>query len=139
MRRYHYLKTDPYVWDLVAQGVKTFEIRYNDRDYQRGDRLILDKTKYTGAEMKAGAPLEYGSDGIECEVLHVFKGPLYGLLEGWCILSIQFIVIHKLAGWGVVSCPSDRSTLTKMRANQWERYFVELRGACKEMGSQKRG
>lgn len=120
-----YLKTDPYAWDLVAQQVKTFEIRYNDRNYSRGDILILDKTKYTGAEMKAGAPLEYDCNGIECQVLDVFKGPAYGLLDGWCILSIEFKVIHKIHNWESREFPI-KKMLEDYRKKCWEDYFEEL-------------
>lgn len=93
----HYLKTDPAVFDAVKSGHKTFELRKDDRGYQVGDVLILQKTKYTGAEMKAGAPLEFtGWDGEKwlpeglCHLLvtHVLKGPIYGLAEGWVIMSV---------------------------------------------------
>jgi len=30
----HELKTDPLVYNAVCSGRKTFEIRYNDRDFQ---------------------------------------------------------------------------------------------------------
>ena len=52
----HELKTDPDVFDEVARGEKTFEIRYNDRNFQIGDRLTLRRTDFTGEEMKAGKP-----------------------------------------------------------------------------------
>lgn len=81
----HDLKTDPEVFDAVQRGDKTFEIRFNDRDYKVGDTLHLLKTVHTGAEMKAGAPLVYTADEIVKTVSHVLTG--YGLAEGWCCLS----------------------------------------------------
>lgn len=68
----HELKTDPEVFDAVAAGLKTFEIRYDDRGYQVGDQLILRKTRYTGAEMS-----------------HILRGPCYGLADGWVIISLE--------------------------------------------------
>ena len=38
--------------------------------------------------MKAGKPLEYTGHVIDVEVLHILRGPIYGLAEGWVIMSI---------------------------------------------------
>ena len=84
----HILKTDPEVFDLVMEGEKTFEIRLNDRDYQAGDDLCLRRTRYTGEEMSAGAPLEYTGSFWTVKATHVLNGPIYGLVDGWCIISI---------------------------------------------------
>jgi hypothetical protein len=88
MGKTHELKTDPEVFEAVAKGLKTHEIRYNDRDFQVGDTLKLRETFYTGAEMKAGKPLAYTNRDIVVTVTHVLTGPIYGLAEGWAILSI---------------------------------------------------
>ncbi|WP_313624132.1 DUF3850 domain-containing protein [Achromobacter sp.] len=86
-RQYHLLKTDPKVFQAVLSGAKTFEIRLNDRGYAVGDVLGLRETRFTGAEMRAGAPLVY--TGRECQrfVSHVLTG--YGLADGWCCLSFD--------------------------------------------------
>jgi hypothetical protein len=84
----HELKTDPEVFDAVADGLKTFEIRYDDRGYQIGDQLILNKTRYTGEEMKQGKPLEY-LDSYGATVSYILRGPIYGLADGWVIMSLQ--------------------------------------------------
>jgi hypothetical protein len=47
----HELKTDPYVFEEVFKDNKTFEIRYNDRNFEVNDILILKETKYTGDEV----------------------------------------------------------------------------------------
>ena len=39
--------------------------------------------------MAAGAPLVYTGDTISCKVIHVLRGPVYGLLDGWCLLSLE--------------------------------------------------
>ena len=37
----HYIKINPYAYEDVLDGRKTFEIRFNDRGYQRGDTVIF--------------------------------------------------------------------------------------------------
>lgn len=86
----HELKTDPEVWDAVASGSKTFEIRKDDRGYRVGDVLLLRRTKYTGAEMQQGKPLEYGGK-IRMTISHILRGPIYGLQDGWVIMSLDSI------------------------------------------------
>lgn len=85
----HDLKTDPEVFDAVARGEKTFEIRKDDRGFQVGDTLILRRTRYTGKQMHFGDPLEYTGEKEVRRVTHLLRGPLYGLAEGWVILSIS--------------------------------------------------
>ena len=85
----HELKTDPEVFDAVKSGLKTFEIRKDDRNFQIGDVLVLRRTKYTGEEMQNGMPLEYTGTPLTVVVSYVLRGPLYGLADGWSILSIR--------------------------------------------------
>ena len=47
----HFLKIEPRFYIPVEKGIKTFEVRLNDRDYQVGDVLILREFtngEYTG-------------------------------------------------------------------------------------------
>lgn len=85
------LKTDPSVFQAVWDGAKTFEIRFNDRDFEVGDLLILRETVSTGAEMKAGKALIFTHRSIRAIVSHVLRGPIYGLQDGWVILSLANI------------------------------------------------
>lgn len=84
----HDLKTDSEVFQAVINGLKTFEIRFDDRGFKVGDRLNLLETVSTGEEMKNGAPLEYTSGQWFAEVRYILRGPIYGLAEGWVIMSI---------------------------------------------------
>lgn len=81
------LKTDPEFFDLVWKGDKTFEIRFNDRDFKVCDFIALKETRYSASEMKAGKPLEYTGREIDAEITHVFSG--FGLLPGFVILSFR--------------------------------------------------
>lgn len=85
----HELKTDPDVFDAVSRGEKTFEIRRDDRGFEVGDKLILKKTVHTGAEMAAGAPLYFEGEPESYWVTYILRGPIYGLADGWVIMSIE--------------------------------------------------
>ncbi len=83
----HELKTDRTVFEAVAAGSKTYELRRNDRNFQVGDELWLRETQYTGEQMKAGSPLIYTHREQYRRIGHVLNGPIYGLADGWAILS----------------------------------------------------
>lgn len=85
----HKLKTDSWAFKYVVNGLKAFELRKNDRDYQAGDYLLLQETKHTAEEMANGSPLVYTGKEINVQVTHVLHGPMYGLKEGWVIMSIE--------------------------------------------------
>jgi ASC-1-like (ASCH) protein len=91
----HTLKTDSEVFQAVYRGKKKHEIRFNDRDYRAGDELVLKETMHTGSEIKAGEPLIYTGATILARVTHVLHGPIYGLMDGWVILSIDVFFTHK--------------------------------------------
>jgi hypothetical protein len=84
----HRLKTDQEVFQSVVDGFKNYEIRYNDRNFNVGDELWLRETEYTGEEMKNGKPLEYTGRTMEVQVIHILRGPIYGIKEGWVIMTI---------------------------------------------------
>jgi len=85
----HELKTDSILFDDVWAGNKTFEIRYNDRNFQVGDFLWLRKTMYSGKEMKQGRDLIYMNSEITAKITYILTG--YGLKNNWCILGIDVI------------------------------------------------
>lgn len=52
--KHHYLKILPEYYEEVLSGNKTFEVRFNDRDYQVNDILHLkefENGNYTGREL----------------------------------------------------------------------------------------
>ena len=92
------LKTDYKPFWGTWQGYKTNELRYDDRDFQVGDHLLLRETTYTAHEMALDEygeayPLEYTGREILVKVTHSLREDdgIYGLKPGWCVLSIKVL------------------------------------------------
>ena len=77
----HHLKILPKYYLLAVKGIKRFEIRKDDRDYKKGDYLLL----------KEYSKNEYTGNAIKVRVVHVLKDiPQYGLKKGFVLLSFDF-------------------------------------------------
>ena len=76
----HYLKIKPEYYKDVECGLKTFELRKNDRNFQVGDVLMLIKLDDKGNE----------TDQVtRVKVTYILKDcPQYGLKDGYAILGI---------------------------------------------------
>ncbi len=88
----HELKTDPDVFDLTARGQKPYEIRYDDREYECGDELVLKETVHKGTEMKHDPfkyPLKYTGRELRKYVVSILRGPRFGLERGWVIMALE--------------------------------------------------
>lgn len=81
----HVLKSDPAIFHAVESGLQTFELRYNDRNYQVDDVLILRETVFTGKEMADGAELIYTGRHLARRITYILSG--YGLGDGWVVLG----------------------------------------------------
>lgn len=76
----HTLKTWPDFFDAVASGDKTFEIRKNDRGFQKGDKLILEKFDPADPEKYTSA------NALYVDVTYVLNG--FGLKNGFVALGL---------------------------------------------------
>lgn len=95
----HYLKIKPQYFKDIERGVKTFELRKNDRDFQVGDVLMLIKLDDEGNET------DYV---IRVKVTYILKDcPQYGLQDGYAILGIntESIVKYVFNDYGYTSSP----------------------------------
>lgn len=89
----HELKTDPNVFEAVLNGFKPYEIRKDDRGFSVGDILCLRQTVYSGFQMaNDGKPLEFTGLACYAVITHILRGPIYGLKEGWVIMSISDVI-----------------------------------------------
>jgi hypothetical protein len=76
----HELKTHTQVFDQIKGGMKNFEFRKNDRDFQTGDKVIL----------KEYLPnlMQYTGEEITAIIGFVLRGPDFGVPEGYCCFSL---------------------------------------------------
>lgn len=77
--KHHILKTDRMPLNAVISGIKTHEVRVNDRGYKVGDLLYLRDSAYP----------DYPE--IVVEVTYITDGGSYGLPDNLCVMSIRRI------------------------------------------------
>lgn len=77
-RQHHYVKILPEYYMAVESGIKTFEIRFNDRNYKVGD--ILHLQEFCGGE--------YTGRVIEKEICYIIDSPEY-CKEGFVVLGLK--------------------------------------------------
>jgi hypothetical protein len=76
----HQLKTMPKYFEAVSMGIKNFEIRENDRDFNVGDFVELQEhDPYKG----------YTGRKLIKKITYVFRGGKYGLDKNFVVFSIQ--------------------------------------------------
>lgn len=88
-RQHHYIKIKPEYYRAIERGDKTFEVRYNDRDYQAYDVLHLQEWCGNG-EFSGG---EYTGREIIADVTYVFDNPEF-CKEGFVIMGIRVVSIN---------------------------------------------
>ena len=75
----HELKILPEYYEAIINGQKTFEIRFNDRDFRVGDTLLLeewDGKKYTGRI-------------VERKVSYLLDDSSGYVLDGYVVMSLR--------------------------------------------------
>jgi len=86
----HKLKTWPNYFEMMEKGIKTFEIRKNDRHYQTGDMLIL-KEYCPNTEQYTGQALAYeilSVISIKAVFSNVWNIDLPSEIEDFVIMSL---------------------------------------------------
>lgn len=89
----HTLKTWPRFYEAVFMGVKTFEVRRNDRGFQRGDKLRLVKwdpaTELYVNKYGEPTPDFYDATQITVRVAYVLNG--FGIEPGFVVMGIELV------------------------------------------------
>lgn len=90
MSQVHELKTLPNYWDAVNRGEKTFEVRRDDRGFQKGDTLRLLKMQKRAI---GGYEVEYDYSGgpsyvLTKRIIYVLTGGQFGIEPGYVVLGL---------------------------------------------------
>lgn len=72
----HYLKIESHWYNLLLDGVKTYEVRRDDRDYQKGDRIRFEV-----------GPSEITAYGVWTITHVMYQAPW--VADGYVILSLE--------------------------------------------------
>lgn len=82
----HELKTWPEYFQAVVSGVKTFEVRKNDRQFSPGDVLVLQE--YDPRVLNKDSGTSYTGRICEVEVCY-FLDNFVGIEPGYCLMAIR--------------------------------------------------
>ena len=90
MSQTHDLKTWPVYFDAVKRGEKTFEVRRDDRGFQKGDKLRLLRTREDKPHIvEHGYAIGAGlSHIIEKVITYVLTGGQFGIEPGYVVLGL---------------------------------------------------
>lgn len=79
-RKYHELKTEMEYYQAIERGDKTFEVRKNDRNFQKYDMVIL-------KEVVNGIPTGRKLDPME--IIYILPGGIYGIAPDYCVMQLK--------------------------------------------------
>ena len=83
----HNLKISDKLADAVLNGDKTFEVRYNDRGYNKGDRIV-----FTAVD-NAGVSTPHLLSTKVYEITYVLSG--WGIKENFVVFGIKQVEEEK--------------------------------------------
>lgn len=91
VKREHILKTWPEPWHAVADKLKRFEVRKNDRCFQTGDIVILRRTKpdSSGFQRVEYCPHTGRPFDLRFRIGWMLQGGQFGIEPGYCVFSLE--------------------------------------------------
>jgi ASC-1-like (ASCH) protein len=110
----HELKTLDEFMDDIATGVKSFEVRIDDRNYREGDTLIL--RGFDGAN--------YNDKTIWAIVTYILYGGKFGLEEGAVAMAIKVIDCNYMSV-NISFTKQEAIALMKSGQKLTHRYFAD--------------
>ena len=81
MKQVHRIKINWHYADAVMTGEKPFEVRYNDRSYQKGDLVHFEVVD----DVKLRIP--HALNDRTFRITYLIHG--YGLEQDWCVFGIK--------------------------------------------------
>jgi hypothetical protein len=88
---YHWLKTDPVYWDAINCGEKTFEVRRDDRGFQKGDMLKLVRTEPRHLQTLVPVDIATALDQkvISKRIRYILTGGQFGIGKGYVVMGLE--------------------------------------------------
>jgi hypothetical protein len=84
----HRLKTLPQFWDAISRTDKNFEVRRDDRGFQKGDILILQKHDGNDYIMDySKKPKEPYS--LRKRITYILTGAQFGIEAGYVVMGLE--------------------------------------------------
>lgn len=83
----HEIKIYDYYADAVISGEKTFEVRYNDRGYQKGDFVKFKVMDTTDSVYRSFPLTSHPLHGKVYEITYILSG--FGVADNWVVFSIR--------------------------------------------------
>lgn len=86
----HKLKCNADYWDAVERGEKPFEVRRDDRGFQKGDTVILQRWENRSTPQcytKSGS--YYSIREITRKITFVLTGGQFGIEPGYVVLDLS--------------------------------------------------
>jgi len=87
----HTLKTAATAWDAIKAGEKGFEVRRNDRFFQRGDIVRLRKMSECGHYYATPPGNTFGTLDLEFRIGWTLQGGQFGIEPGYVVFQLESI------------------------------------------------
>lgn len=83
----HELKCDPPAFDAVDRGDKNFEVRRDDRGFQKGDTVVLKKFDRSKNRFVND---DWGNTAtVKRKIKYILTGGQYGIEPGYVVLALR--------------------------------------------------
>jgi hypothetical protein len=87
----HVLKTLGTAWDAIKAGEKGFEVRKNDRFFQRGDVVVLRKLHEDGRHYATDptSPSRFATLDLKFKIGWMLQGGQFGIESGYVVFQLE--------------------------------------------------
>ena len=82
----HTLKCTEAYFDAIERGDKNFEVRRDDRGFQKGDTLVLER--FHPSKGYTGALTTFGIKLIRKTVTYILTGGQFGIEPGYVVMGL---------------------------------------------------
>lgn len=88
MQKEHVLKIADLAWQAIERGEKPFEVRRNDRFFQRGDIVVLRRCDDKGFYIPPPG-CSFGTQDLRRRIGWMLQGGQYGIEPGYCVFTLE--------------------------------------------------